>query len=125
MQISATRHSSRISTESTASLVSFGTGSGVLAVATCTDGVSGGSICDESGNVASTIDSGSSEAAVVSVLVTNSAAIATSASPIAALPIAVDGGSYAGPKSAMRIGAWRSTIDIAVSWMPAELKASQ
>src|SRR5712671_6003739 len=118
MQTSTTKHSSRISRELIASLVSFGTGSGVLAVATCTDGVSGGSIRDESGNVASTIDSGSSEAAVMSVLVTNSAAIATSASPIAALPIAVAGGSYAGPKSAMRNGAWGSTIDIAVSWMP-------
>src|SRR6266480_7280576 len=84
MQISATGHSSRISTESTASLASFGTGSGVLAVAT--GGVSGGSICDESGNAATTIDSGLSEAAVVPVAVpvTGSAAVATSALATAA-----------------------------------------
>src|SRR5258708_31445293 len=90
MQISATRHSSRISTEFTASsLTSFGTGSSVLAVATCTGGVSGGSICDESGNAASTIDSGSSEVAVVPVAVpvTDLAAVATSALGTAALPL--------------------------------------
>src|SRR5438105_12050073 len=87
MQISATRHSSRISTESTASLASFGTGSGVLVVVTCTGGVSGGSICDESGNAATMIDSGLSEAAVVPVAVpvTGSAAVATSALATAAL----------------------------------------
>jgi hypothetical protein len=38
----------------------------VLAVAACTGGVSGGSICDESVNAASTIDFGSLEAAVLS-----------------------------------------------------------
>src|SRR5437899_9413157 len=102
MQISATGHSSRISTESTASLASFGTGSGVLAVVTDTGGVSGGSICDESGNAATTIDSGLSEAAVVSVSVpvTGSAAVATSALATAALataalPIAVACGATA------------------------------
>src|SRR5712671_1445306 len=91
MQISATRHSSRISTESTASFASFGTGSGVLAVVTDAGGVSGGSICDESGNAATTIDSGLSEAAVVSVAVpvTGSAAVATSALATAALATAV------------------------------------
>src|SRR6266403_2564934 len=96
MQISATRHSSRISTESTASLASFGTGSGVLAVVTGTAGVSGGSICDESGNAATTIDSGLSEAAVseaavvsVAVAITGSVAVATSALATAALAIAV------------------------------------
>src|SRR6266851_8935415 len=90
MQISATRHSSRISTESTASLASFGTGSGVLAVVTGTGGVSGGSICDGSGNAATTIDSGLSEAAVVSVSVpiTGSVAVATSALATAALATA-------------------------------------
>src|ERR1700676_3156890 len=96
MQMSAARHSSGMSMELTASLASFGTGSGVLAVATCTGGISGGSFCDESGNAASTIDSGSSEAAVVAVAVpvTDSAAVATSALATEALatealPIAV------------------------------------
>src|ERR1700692_4563351 len=89
MQLSATRHSSRISMDLAGSLTSFGTGSGVLAVATCTGGVSGGSICDEAANAASTIDSGSSDAAVVSVAVcvTGSAAVATSALATAALLI--------------------------------------
>src|SRR6266705_2125620 len=97
MQMSATRHSSGISMELTASLASFGTGSGVLAVATCTGGVSGGGICDESGNVASTIDSGSSETAAVSlaVPVTDSAAVATSALATTALPVAVASGASA------------------------------
>src|SRR6202040_1755136 len=67
MQLSATRHSSRISTEPTASLAAFGIGSSALVVVACTGGVSGGSICDESGNAASTIGSGSCEAADVSV----------------------------------------------------------
>src|SRR2546429_9979036 len=107
MQISATRHSSRISTESTASLASFGTGSGVLAVVTDTGGVSGGSICDESGNAATTIDSGLSEAAVVPVAVpvTGSAALPPSALANAGLratplPLAVAGG--AGPRERVR-----------------------
>src|SRR6266852_5313846 len=129
MQISATRHSSRISMELTASLASFGTGSGVLAVANCTGGVSGGSICDESGDAASTIDSGSSEAAVVSVAVPvpDSAAVATSALATAALPIAVACGASASSASAVRDGARRSSIGTApVFSMPAEPKpASQ
>src|SRR6266481_85706 len=130
MQISATRHSSRISTESTASLASFGTGSGVLAVVTGTGGVSGGSICDESGNAATTIDSGTPEAAVVSVAVpiTGSAAGATSALAtatlaIAALPIAVACGATASSTSAVRDGARRSLTGTApVFSMPAEPK---
>src|SRR5258706_16117695 len=120
MQISATRHSSRISMESTASLASFGTGSGVLAVATCTDGVSGGTTWDESGNAATTIDSGLSEAAVVSVAVpvTGSAAVATSALATAALaaaalPIAVAFGATASSASAARDVAGRSSIGTA------------
>src|SRR6266404_1624956 len=65
----------------TASVTSFGTKSDVFAVATCTGGKSAGSVCDGSGNAATTIDSGLSEAAVVSVAapVTGSAAVATSA----------------------------------------------
>src|SRR6266852_1580993 len=124
MQISATRHSSRISTESTASLASFGTGSGVLAVVTGSGGVSG-SICDESGNAATTIDSGLSEAAVVSVAVsvTGSAVVATSALATAALPIAVACGATASTASAVRDGARRSSIGTAaVISMPAEPK---
>src|SRR6266478_3485022 len=117
MQMSATRHSSRISTELTASLASFGTGSGVLAVVNCTGGVSRGSICDESGNAASTIDSGSSEAVVVSAVVvsvavpvTDSAAVAAPALATAALPIAVACGASASSASAARDGARRASI---------------
>ena len=54
MQISGTRHSSTVSVEFTASLASGCTGSDVLRVAICTRGVSGGSICERSGNAAST-----------------------------------------------------------------------
>src|SRR5438067_13674440 len=88
-------------------------------------GVSG-SICDESGNAATMIDSGLSEAAVVSVSVpvTGSAAVATSALATAALatallataalataalPIAVAGGATASSASAVRDGARRSS----------------
>src|SRR6266403_4778598 len=86
MQVSATRHSSRISMRPTASLTPFGIRSDGFAVATCTGGKSAGSICDGSGNAATTIDSGLSEAAVVSVAapVTGSAAVATSALATAA-----------------------------------------
>src|SRR5258707_15709543 len=100
MQVSATRHSSRISMRLTASLASFGTGSGVLAVATCTGGVSGGNICDESGNAASTIDSGSPEAAVVSVAVPVTTAVTTSSLATAALPIAIACGASTSSASA-------------------------
>src|SRR5260370_9114439 len=129
MQISATRHSWRMSMELTASLASFGTGSGVLGGGTCLGGVSGGRICDESGNAASTIDSGSSEAAVVSVAVpvTDSAAVATAALATAALPIAVACGATASSASAVRDDARRSSIGTApVFSMPDEPKpASQ
>src|SRR5258705_521781 len=124
---------SRISTESTASLASFGTGSGVLAVVTDTGGVSGGSICDESGNAATTIDSGLSEAAVVSVAVpvTGSAAVATSALATAALataalPIGIACGSSASLALAARDAARFSIGTAPVFLMPAEPKpASQ
>src|ERR1700704_3346615 len=97
MQMSATRQSSRISMELTASLASFGTGSGVLAVATCTGGVSGGSICDESGNAASTIDCGRSALAVVAmgVCVIGAAAVAASALAASALLVTVAAGASA------------------------------
>ena len=128
MQLSATRHSSRISMELTASLTPFGTGSGVLAVATCTGGVSGGSVCDESVIAASTIDFGSSEAALVSmaVPVTDTAA-ATPAIPTAGLPITVAWAASASSTSAVRDAARRSTIAAApVFSIPAEPKpASQ
>src|SRR5260370_11666241 len=104
MQVSATRHSSRISMRLTASLASFGTGSGSLAVVTGTGGVSGGSICDESGNAATTIDSGSPEAAVAAVPITGSVAVPTSALAtatlaIAAVPIAVACGATTSSES--------------------------
>src|SRR6478736_4383778 len=122
MQASATRHSSRISTESTAS---FGSGSGVLAGVTGTGGVSGGSICDESGNAATTIDSCLSAAAIVPVAVpaTDSAAVATSALATAALPIAGTSGASANWASAVRGGARRcSTGATPVFSMPVEPK---
>src|SRR5713226_3840160 len=112
-----------------ASLKSFGTRSGVLAVATRTGGDSGASICDESSNATSTIDFGSSEATGVSVavLVTDSAAAATSSLATATLPIAVACGASASSASAERDGARRSSIGTApVFSMPAEPKpASQ
>src|SRR5712671_4979394 len=132
MQISVTWHPSRISRELIASR-SLGTRSDVLATA-CTGGVSGGSVSDGSADATFTNDSGSSEAAVVSVLVTNSAATATSAllmgafSALAmeALLVSVaGGGAYATPKSAKRNGALWSTMEAVVSLMPAELKANQ
>src|SRR6476660_2875549 len=88
----------------TASLTSFGTRSDGFAVATCTGGVSGGSICDGSGNAATTIDSGSSEAAVVSaaIAVTDSTAAATSALAITGLPIGIACGLSASSALAAR-----------------------
>ncbi len=55
MQISATRHSSGVSMELNASFAEPCTGSGVLACATCTDGVSGRGIGRGSGKAASRI----------------------------------------------------------------------
>src|SRR5437879_9107433 len=100
--------------EDRASLVSLGTALGALGVAICTGGVSGGSICDESVNAASTIGFGSSEAAGLSVAVsltgsaavslTGSAAFATSMLLITTLPIAVGCGASASSTSAVRNG---------------------
>src|SRR6516165_1357874 len=125
MQMSAARHSSRTSMELTDALASLGIGSGVLAVATCTGGVSDGCICDESVNAASVIDSGSSEAVLVSVAVTNAGA-AISELSTAAPPIAVACRASASSASAVRDGGW-STIGAApVFSVPAEAKpASQ
>src|SRR5882724_10887303 len=115
MQMSATRHSSIISTELTASLASLGTGSAVLAVATCTGDFSGGVVCDESGNAASTIDPGSSEAAfvLVAVAITDSAAVTTSALATAASPAAGACSASGSSASAVRDGARRSSIGTA------------
>src|SRR6266702_1231921 len=111
MQMSVSRHSSGISMELTASLTSCTTGSGVLAVATCTGGDSCGSIC-ELGDVASTIDSALSEAVVVSVAVpvNDAAAVATSDLATVALPISVACGASAISASAVRDAARRSSI---------------
>src|SRR5712675_405081 len=128
MQVSATRHSSRISMELTASLASFGTRSDGFAVATCTGGKSAGGICDGSGNAASTIDSGSSEAAglPVAIPVTDSTAVATSALAITGLPIAIACGSSASLALAARDAARFSIGTAPVFLMPAEPKpASQ
>jgi hypothetical protein len=97
---------------------------GVLAVATCMGGVSDGSISDDLVNSESTIDFGSSEAAVLSVGVplTSSAALARLTLPTPALPIAVGCGVSVSLKSAVRNGATRSRVGAAVFSMPAEPK---
>src|SRR5260370_2614701 len=96
-------------------------------VGTCTGGRSVG-LCDGSGNAASTIDSGSSEAIIlpVAIPVADSAAVATSVLATAALPIAVACGASASSALAVRDAA-RSSIGTApVFSMPAEPKpASQ
>ncbi len=133
MQVSTTRHSSRISMRPTASLTPFGIRSDGFAVATCTGGKSAGSICDGSGNAATTIDSGLSEAAVVSVAVpvTGSAAVttsalATAALATAALPIAIACDLSASSALAVRDAARFSIGTAPVFSMPAEPKpASQ
>src|SRR6202041_2862427 len=89
----------------------------------CTGGKSADSVCDGSGNAATTIDSGLSEPAVVSVAVpAGSAAVATSALATAAfattvlattaLPIAIACGSAASLALAARTAA-RSSIGTA------------
>src|SRR3954469_9579527 len=82
----------------------------------CTGGKSADSVCDGSGNAATTIDSGLSEAAVVSVAVpaAGSAAVAPSGPATAAfagpvLPIAIAWGSSASLAVAAR--------DAALSWI--------
>src|ERR1700676_464658 len=104
----------------------------------CTGGKSADSVCDGSGNAATTIDSGLSEAAVVSVAVpaAGSAAVATSALATTvlattvlattALPIAIACGSSASLAVAARDAA-RSSIGTARAFsVPAEPKpASQ
>src|SRR6476646_6879905 len=92
-----------------------------------------GSICDGSGNAATTIDSGLSEAAVVSVAVpvTGSAAVATSAPAAAALAtaalaVAIACGSSASLALAAREAAPFSIGNAPVFSVPAEPKpASQ
>ena len=108
MQISATRHSSRISMVFTASLLSSSTGSGMFAVATCPGGVSGGSTCNRLGKAA--------------VPVTNSATVAASALATAMLPNVVARG--ASTTLPVRDGERRSSIDT-TPLMPAEPEASK
>src|SRR5258708_10048971 len=119
MQVSATRHSSRISMRLTASLTSFGARSDGFGVATCTGGKSADGTCDGSGNAASTIDSGSSEAAglPVAIPVTDSTEMELTAS-LALFGTRSDGFAVAtctGGKSADRTcdgsGNAASTID--------------
>src|SRR6516165_3451354 len=100
----------------TAFLSSLGSGSLVLAVATCAGGVSGGIVCDESVNAALAIDSGSSGAAGVMVVIA-----AMSARLTAALAIALGCGAFATAASAVRDGGGRSTIGAAAEFLvPAE-----
>src|ERR1700745_3765295 len=123
MQISATRHSSRISMELTPSLTSFGTTSDEFAVATGTGGRSAGNTCAGSGKAPSTIDLGSSEAAVVSAAVpaTHSATVATSALATATFSNLVACG--ASTTSALRDGEGRYSIDTTPAFsMPTERK---
>src|SRR6266404_2500893 len=105
-----------------------GTRSDGFAVATCTGGKSAGGICDGSGNAASTIESGSSEAAGlgVAIPVTDSTVVATSALAKPALPIGIACGSSASSALAVRDAArfWIGTPPVLL--MPAEPKpASQ
>src|SRR6516164_4969851 len=125
MQGSATRHSPRISMEPTASLVPFGTASGMIAVATCTGGVSGGGVCEGSANAASTIVFGSSGAAAVSVAVNDSAtvAVSTARSTLSATTLLI---AVAGPASAVRGADWRSLVATALlHWVTAEPKPTR
>src|ERR1700722_18348097 len=94
----------------------------------CTGGKSADSVCDGSGNAATTIDSGLSEAAVVSVAVpaAGSAAVATSALATTALPIAIACGSSTSLALAARDAARSSIGTAGVSSVPADPKpASQ
>src|ERR1700733_3769440 len=104
----------------------------------CIGGKSADSVCDGSGNAATTIDSGLSEAAVVSVAVpaAGSAAVATSALATAAfaptalaataLPIAIACGSSTSLALAARDAARSSIGTASVFSVPAEPKpASQ
>src|SRR3954451_15891288 len=94
----------------------------------CAGGKWADSVCGGPGKAATTIDSGLSEAAVVSVAVpaTGSAAVATSAPAAAPFPIGIACGSSASLALAVRDAA-RFSIDTApVFLMPAEPKpASQ
>src|SRR6201981_1251912 len=85
MQRSSSLHSPGMSMELTAFPASSGSRSLVLAVATCTGGVSGGRVCEAPVDAASPIGAGSSCAAVVLVegTVTAPGATATTLSPIA------------------------------------------
>src|SRR6266487_2404399 len=82
MQISATRHSSGVSMELNASFAEPCTGSGVLACATCTDGVSGRGIGRGSGKAASRI------ATLVTATPCSPVAVACGASMGSALAVA-------------------------------------
>src|SRR5712675_1136551 len=94
----------------------------------CTGGKSADSVCGGSGNAATTIDSGLSEAAVVSVTIpaAGSAAVATSALATEALAIAIACGSSASLALAAREAAPFSIGTAPVFSVPAEPKpASQ
>src|SRR6516162_6364234 len=95
----------------TAFLSSLGSGSLVLAVATCACGVCGRIVCEESVNAALAIDSGSWGAAAVVVV-----SAAMSARLTAALAIAL-GVAFATSASAVRAGGGRSTIGAAVVFL--------
>src|SRR3974390_1843696 len=118
MQTSTARHSSKISIEPTAFFTLSGTGSDVLAVATCAAGVCSAGICGKSvecGKLVETawpIVTGSSEAAAILVVVRASAAADASEPPTAALLIAVGCSGAVGSAPAERDGAWRFTTGV-------------
>ena len=90
MQISATKHSSRVSMDLTALPISW-TASGPVSAAICIGGVSAGSFCEECTTAAvSTIDSDRSEPAAPAAVVTKSA------SEVPVLSIAVGWGESTG-----------------------------
>src|ERR1700751_2474370 len=136
MQTSTARHSSKISIgltafEFAAFLPLSGTGSGVLAVATCTVGVCTGGVCGKSVDAAWSIDAGSSGDVAVLVAIKTSLAAATSELPTAALPTAVACGGSVGTTSAESDGVWWSPIGVAPEFSilaepePARLAAPQ
>src|SRR4249920_751068 len=95
MQMSATKHSSRVSSVATVSGASCGAGSDGGAVATCTAGASGG-VGDVVGEVASTIAASAAAAAKTAGAGGSGSAIATSALETPVRSIAVGCGAFTG-----------------------------
>src|SRR5438552_8740063 len=115
MQMSTDRHPSTISIELTVSLRSFGTGSGVLTVASCSSGDWGGSISAQSDKTATATDAGASESSVVSLIASMTdltvGVTSVSATTASAMTGACDAPASSG--CALRDAALRSSLGIA------------